>query len=224
MGHPNYKLPYTKVSRGMTRSLLDLSGVSHVETTSNVRKFVVWPMFLLWKMHDFYRASLLKKHGKQLFESSYLTHLPHQLVVKLSKRTWLGIYHNLQQSSTIRMITWLTTMWLIHPIPQNIYIGWKEKLLRNEGCKFFRKKMFETWNQHLELDESVWDDVSPKKSSQTKGFRGHFGEGPLAPNPPMKQLKYWNYWCSKNCIAPSLGGGCWAIILHLVGASSPHTP
>lgn len=76
-----------------------------------------------------------------------------------------------------------------------------------------KKKMFETWNQHLELDESVWDDLpNTQISSFTKKIQPKprvlvaiLGGG-LAPNPPMKQLKYWNYWCTKNCIAPSLGG------------------
>lgn len=32
-----------------------------------------------------------------------------------------------------------------------------------------KKKMFETWNQHLELDESVWDDLpNTQISSFTK--------------------------------------------------------
>lgn len=112
LGHPNYKLPcYTTVWWG------------DEVTARSLRCVACWDNFNLcfcFEMHDFYRDSLLKKiRSSCLNPVVWHTSLTNSFL-SYPIRHGFGIYHNLQQSSTTRMITWLTTMWLIHPITQNI--------------------------------------------------------------------------------------------------------
>lgn len=122
--------PVTPRFRELTRSPLDRCGVSHVETTSKFPKICCLAYVLVFQMHDFYIKEFfaIKMGSSCLNPVSWHTSLTNSFL-SCPNGHGFGMYHNLQQSSTTRMITWFTRWWLIH-----------ENLLRSKAAKSVEQK------------------------------------------------------------------------------------
>lgn len=161
--------PVTPRFSELTRSPLDHCGVCcMVRQVKNFRKFVVWPMFWFEKCM-ISTVLLCSKHGTWeavFFESSCLAHLPHQLVVKLSKRTWLW---NLPQPSAIVNHQDDHMIYLVvgsTQSPKTCGLKWESS--PKWGLQILPPPKKNAWNLKptpRERDESVWDDL-PKHKSQ----------------------------------------------------------